>query len=233
MTPVLPFSENKNSGTQNSNPQEFYLNARREWDERFGGFIQREAFMKKLCIIMGIISILSVTGIAYIGSQSKLVPYIVQTDQLGLPIGVQRADVAQKPDARIIRAQLAEWITNARTISSDTKAQERYIKKVGAMIRNGSPAFTQMEQYLKANPPKERAKHELTSVQISSALPISDTTWQVQWLEQSYSLNTNPTINGAYIANITIEIIPPVSESTLLRNPTGVYIQNFNWQQRI
>ena len=71
-----------------------YLEARREWNERYGDYIAREHAWKLGFFVMGLISIVCAGGMAYLSSQSKLVPYVVAVDKLGFAVAVQRADVA-------------------------------------------------------------------------------------------------------------------------------------------
>ena len=60
-----------------------YLAGRREWNERYGDFIARESRWRMLAIICAATTLFSVGGIAWIGSRSKLVPYLVTVDPSG------------------------------------------------------------------------------------------------------------------------------------------------------
>jgi type IV secretion system protein VirB5 len=210
-----------------------YLEARREWNERYGEYIAREHAWKLGFFVMGLISIICSGGLCYVSSQSKLVPYVVAVDKLGYAIGVQRADVAAKPDTRVIRAQLARWIENLRSVYQDAGAERVNIEYVYSMLRRTDPAFIHLNEYLANHDPFERAKSEGVSVQIGSVIPITGTTWGVQWKETIHSSKGEMLSNTEYQANLTTVIDLPTKEATLLRNPMGVYIKNFDWSERL
>ncbi|MBE7358890.1 conjugal transfer protein TrbF, partial [Campylobacter sp. RM11302] len=60
-----------------------YLNAKREWLERYGDYISHARNWQIVAILSIIVTIISVSYIGYIGSQNKLIPYIVEVDKLG------------------------------------------------------------------------------------------------------------------------------------------------------
>src|ERR1017187_3796593 len=60
-----------------------YLAGRRGWNERYGDFIARESRWRMLAMICAATTLFSVGGIAWIGSRSKLVPYLVTMDPSG------------------------------------------------------------------------------------------------------------------------------------------------------
>jgi type IV secretion system protein TrbF len=216
-----------------TNYKNVYLEGRREWNERYGEYIAREHAWKSGFFIMGLISVVCAGGMAYSCSQSKLVPYVVAIDKLGSTVGVQRADVAAKPDARIIRAQLARWIENVRGVYQDAGAERVNIEYAYAMLRRSDPAFVKLNEYFGKHDPFERAKAEGVEVQIGSVIPISDTTWGVQWKETVHSSKGELINSTEYQANLTIVINSPTREATLLKNPMGIYIKNYDWSERL
>ncbi len=227
---VFPVDE---TATKTVDPNAIYMNARQEWNERYGDYIAREHQWKKACFLMGAITLIAVSALAYNSSQSKFVPYVVAVDKLGSAVGVQRADVAEKPDARIIRAQLAKWIEGARTVYQDAGANRVNIENTYSMLHRGDAAFAALNAYLEKHDPFKRAKSENVSVQINSVLPISNDTWQVQWTEEVQSTKGETLSTIPYTANLTIATSPPSEEAILLKNPMGVYVTNFNWSQRL
>lgn len=214
-------------------PMHFYMAARREWNERYGEYIARERAWKKGFFIMAAITIICAFGMAYTASQSKFIPYIVQVDKLGATVAVQKADVAAKPDKRIIRAQLASWIENVRSVYHDYGAEHRKIGYAYAMVRRTDRTFTMLNEYLTKHDPFERGKSEGVSVQISSVLPISGNTWQVQWTETVHNAKGESLYSRDFQANITIDVQAPKDEETLLKNPMGIYVTNYDWSERL
>ena len=72
-----------------------YTEARREWNERYGDYIQQARHWRMMAIISGLAALVAVIGIAYIGAQGKIVPYVVQVDKLGEAAAVSRAGEAR------------------------------------------------------------------------------------------------------------------------------------------
>jgi type IV secretion system protein TrbF len=213
--------------------QNVYLASRREWNERYGDYISRERAWRISTFLSLGIALVCACGMAYLGSQNKMVPYVVEVDKLGSVAAVQRADMAVKADPRIIRSQLARWIESVRSVYQDAGAERVNIEYVYAMMRRTDPAYTALNTYLSQHDPFERAKNEGVSVEINSVLPISNDTWQVQWTENIHSAKGEPQNSVSHQANLTIALEPPSDEAAILRNPMGVYVTNFNWSQRL
>ncbi|MEJ5038616.1 VirB8/TrbF family protein [Acinetobacter johnsonii] len=224
-------TKSSNSKTPTStNP---YLNGRREWMERYGSYIKERNRWRIVSMITSCIALVSVLGIIYIGSQSKFIPYIVQVDKLGASVATQRADIAQKPDSRIVKAQIASFIESSRSVYTDFEAQKGLVNNVYGMLKNNSPAANKMTTFYKANIPFKRAESETVSVQIHDVLPISENSWRVQWLETKHNREGLPLGSTEMSAIITVMIAPPTDELNILKNPMGVYVQDFNWTAKI
>lgn len=214
---------------QASNP---YVNGRKEWMERYGSYIKERNRWRVIAVINSCIALISVLGVIYIGSQSKFIPYVVQVDRLGANVAVQRADIAMKPDSRIVKAQIASFIQGSRSVYTDFEAQKGMVNTVYAMLKNGSPAHTKMTVFYKANVPFKRAESETVNVQIHNVLPISENSWRVEWLEQKHSRDGVPLSSVEMSAIITVQLAPPNDEANILRNPMGVFVQDFNWSTK-
>lgn len=210
-----------------------FLDMRRQWNEVIADHVARERTWKRVAFLALGVALVCAGGMAYIGAQSKLVPYVVEVDKLGASVAIQRADSATKVDARIIRAQLAAWITQVRSLYQDAGAERTNLSNAYAMVRRTDAAYNELNAYFSKHDPFERAKTEGVSVEISTVLPISDNTWQVQWTETVHSSKGEQLSATPMQANLTVAIQPPHEESTLLKNPMGVYITHFNWSPRL
>jgi type IV secretion system protein VirB5 len=177
------------------------------------------------------IAIVSVAGLVYIGAQSRLVPYIVEVNQLGDALAAQRADVASTPDTRLIRAQLARWVSDTRTVYLDASAERTIIGEAYGMVDRSSPAYPDLNAYFRANDPFERAQTQTVNVHVTSVLPISQNTWRVEWDEEATSRDGSSQQVAHWQATVTIALHPPTDSETVLINPTGLYVQNFSWAQ--
>src|SRR5579863_6690025 len=110
-----------------------YLSARREWNERYGDYIARARSWRWAAFSALAVSLVLAVGVVWQGAQSKVVPYVVEVDKLGDAVAVARADRAASADVRVIKAQLAAWTVDVRSVSSDPLAQKAALSRSYAM----------------------------------------------------------------------------------------------------
>lgn len=212
-----------------STPSDTYLQARAEWNERYGSYIASARSWRLIALLSMSAALLAIGGVVYIGSQSRIVPYVVEVNQLGDALAARRADIAETPDTRLIRAQLARWISDVRTVWLDAAAQRFIINEAYAMIDRQSQAYDAINIYFRANDPFHRAQDETVNVHVSSVLPISKTTWRIEWSEESSQRDGALMQSVNWQGTITVAVSPPTDSNTILVNPTGLFIENFSW----
>lgn len=163
-----------------------YLNARKKHNEYEGGLITSRHMWQIFGVLGLIIGLAGIGGVIHIGSQSKFIPYVVEVDKLGQTHAVSVADRAAPADPRIISSLMARTITLARMVTPDVLVQRNAIFELYASLNSSDPAALKMNEYLGSNSetsPFKRAAKETVDVQITSILPQSNETWQVDWLE--------------------------------------------------
>lgn len=212
-----------------------YLNARREWNERYGEYIVRERSWRSIALLSAVIALIAVSGMVWSSSQNKLVPYVVEVDKFGDAVAARRADRAMPPDTRVLRSQLARWITEIRSVYLDAAAERLAILDVYAMIDHGSPAYGMLNDYMRldSHNPFKRAEFETVAVEVQSVLPLTDATWRLEWVETVRDREGHETGHATWTATISVSVHTPTDETTLLQNPTGLAVQSVNWSQRL
>ena len=216
-------TENTNSGGGSSNP---YLNARREWDDRQGDALARAHNWKLMAFGAIAVAGIAVAGIAYIGAQSKIQPYVITIDKMGNPIAMAQPVTGGAINQRIIEAQVASWVWNWRSMLSDPVAQKQLLAQVYAMASTQTAA--------EINPWYKRSwtadAGYVISPHITSILPISKDTYQVNWTETKYKDGQSDGTTD-YKANVTTGIdkkIASTAQASML-NPLGIYVQSITW----
>lgn len=227
-------SKKKNKTETEENP---YLNAKIQWNFILGDLVSSKQMWQFIGLASLLISVGSVGGLIYIGSQSKYVPYIVEVDKLGETVTVGAAEKVKPVDERITKAMLASFVTNARTVTTDVSLQRRYILDCYSMLNSNDSATNKMNEWMngtKDSSPFNRAKTILVNVEIKSILKQSNNTWQLDWVE------TTRTHDGALVKEpenmrglFTIYFIAPTSEEQILRNPVGLYIKDYSWSKAL
>jgi type IV secretion system protein VirB5 len=113
----------------NRAPENPYLAARQEWNERYGSYVQSAAAWR----IVGILGLtMAVIGFAYamyLSTQVKLVPYIVEVDKLGTAVTSGYPQQIEYADVRVVRATLGNFVTSFRSITPDAVVQKRSIDR--------------------------------------------------------------------------------------------------------
>ena len=209
----------------NKNP---YLNARREWDERYGDSLARAKTWRIAAFSALALAGVAVLGIAWIGSQSKIKPFVVALDGLGNPIAMAQPTGGSAVSQRIIEAQVANLIWNSRTQLADQAAQKVLLDRVYSMLSGESAEY--LNEYFKAHSPF--GDGTTTSVEISSILPISKDSYQVNWKESKFN-GSQPAGSTLWKANVTTGVNEALADKpqVMLQNPLGIYIKSINWTQ--
>ena len=216
---------------QNNQIDNVYLNTKNEWNARYGSYIKQAHTWKIISLILLIITFLAVGGFIYTSSQNRFIPYIVQVDKLGEPVSTFRAKASMISDPKIIKFALSEFVVNYRTVYNDKDVQVQMIKKAYNYLSANSPAYNMLTQYFVDNPPFHQKKRVVAK--IISILQLSENNYQIDWEEKSYNSKgeLNRTENYKGIAKFAI--VPPTTEEGILKNPIGLYITEFMFNQKI
>lgn len=217
-----------------------YLTARRTWNDHIGSVVSSRQMWAMLSILALLVALASVGGMAYIGSQSKFVPYVIEVDKLGQAVAVQVAERADPTAARVVHAQLAAFINDARMVTPDIALQKKAVYRVYALLSPNDAATTKMNEWFNGTPdssPFKRAEKETVSVDIVSVIPQTPETWQIDW--QETTRDRSGAVKGPPArmrALITVFIDPPTPKTTaedIRSNPGGVFVRDFSWSKQV
>jgi type IV secretion system protein TrbF len=236
-----------------------YMNARRSWNDYVGGVAQSRRLWQMMALMASVTTLGAVGGLVYLASTVKFVPYVVRVSDLGQPVAVSPAMPAAPFDPRVVEAEVADFITDARTVTTDFDLEKRGVFRVYSMLRPGDLGQKKMSDWFGATPdssPFAKAQKETVNVQISSVIAQSDRSWQVDWIETTYVKSapgttgddTPPTPDGSTAATaptttaggvsehwralVTLEYRPHnkgVSDREIRANPLGIYVTDFSW----
>jgi type IV secretion system protein TrbF len=210
-----------------------YHAARQEWLERYGDYIAAARSWRRIAFLALLIAALAIALLIWTGTQSQVVPYVVRIDRVGSIVSVERADRMQRPDAALITAQLARWISAVRTVYVDAAAQRALITEGYAMINRLGDAYGALNDHMRAHDPFARAKAETVAVDVQSVLPIAGDSWRIEWKEDSRGRDGALLASVQYQASVTLSFSPPRDEATIRANPLGLYISAFSWARRL
>jgi type IV secretion system protein TrbF len=229
-------SRNGGAVKQSANP---YLDARRDWNSQIDRAFGNQHVWQLVGVASLLVALAAVVGVVYIGSQSKFVPYVIEVDKLGDAVAVGPAQLAGRADPRVVRASLAAFISSARLVTPDQDLQRRAVFGVYGMLKTKDPATQKMNEYLNGTEdtsPFKRAEKITVNTDISTVLPITESTWEVDWTETTRDRDGGLVAKPVSMrATLEIYIDPPgtdARQSDIQRNPLGIYVRDYNWQER-
>jgi type IV secretion system protein VirB5 len=208
-------------------PSAVYLAGRREWNERYGSYIARARQWRWMAIGLLGTTCISTCCAVWMASQAHVVPYVVEVDKLGERIAVGPVPPAPPVPIGTIKAQLARWIIDTRTVYADPIAGQNIITEAFAFVDAQSDAVEQLDAFMQANDPRTRRAKEAVGVAIESVGQIGADTWSVDWSEESRTKDGTGQLMTYWRASIRIKISPPADEKTIIVNPAGIYIEWF------
>lgn len=223
----------KNNKEEQKNP---YLNAKNVWNAYTGTLISSRLLWQVVSLISLLITLCSVSGIIYIGSQSKYIPYIVE-QQNGRVTSSGLAYPAPEPSKIMFQAAVSDYIFYSRMVTPDVSMQRKAIFKVYSMLSDNDPAFIKMNEWMQngGKSPFDRASIEVVNIEIKSTLQQTQNTWQVEWVE-SVRDRQGARIKDPFSmrALVTAYQAEPNSSRTLEEmnnNPANIYIRDFSWSE--
>jgi type IV secretion system protein VirB5 len=217
-------------------PENPYVVARREWDERYGDLVVGRRNWQILAGVLALSNLALVGLMAWFGLHSKVIPYVVEVDKLGYALAVRAPNAAPggaEAADRMVRYELASFIRNARSVSSDRGSEQQMLQTVLSHSHAAASGFLNA-YYHAENPPHNPFKiseHQTVSVQIDSILSLSKNSWQVRWTEEQRQLDGTLSETNHWEAVLETEIVPPTSEESIVDNPLGFYVSRLSWSK--
>lgn len=205
-----------------------YLAGRQEWLERYGDIIVSRNNWKMFALLITVIALISVGGNVYMGTQSKIIPYIVEVDKLGRAAAVAPIDETKRVSMKnVIPSVIAMIITDWRTVTADVELQKRMIKRLSYFTAGTAKGY--IGDWYKSNNPYERGKEKLISVELKSLpLPITEDSYKAEWTEITRDHTGRILENIRFEATVSVQSANPSNEQMILHNPTGIFITNIN-----
>jgi len=206
-----------------------YRRAQYEWDDRYARQSRAVAAWKTAAFVLLLVNGLVTAGLFWLANQSKVVPYVIEVDKLGQTAAFGPASELRPLDQRLYRYQLSLLITHLRTIHPDPVSQRQSLQAAYAFL--AEPAATWVGSTFREKNPF--AANETVTVQVTSVLRLgkNDTAWQVQWLEDHYSLDGRKTRRAAFQATLQTQLRPPKTTEVSLLNPLGLYVTHIDWSE--
>jgi type IV secretion system protein TrbF len=216
-----------------------YTSARREWNSHVGGLVSSRDNARVISIGNMLIALAAVGGLSYVALQPKFVPYTIEVDKQGNARGTGVADRMQALKPVMVKRELTKWIENARLVTMDVQLQRNAINAVYANLNANDPAAVKMNEWYNASDaalPFNRARTILVSTEVETALPQSESTWEIVWTEtererQGGAVKAKFRMR-ALVTYYRAEPTPSTTPEDLDKNPLGVFVKDFSWAKQ-
>jgi type IV secretion system protein VirB5 len=211
-------------------PETPYQRAGQLWDERIGA-ARVQARNWRLMAFGGFFLTTGLSGgLVWQSLQSRVVPYVVEVDQLGEARAVAPADATFRPTDPQIAWHLGRFISNIRSRSLDAVLmRENWLSAYDFATDRGA-LF--LGEYARAANPFADIGARTISVQVTSVVRASDTSFQVKWTESLYERGSLAS-TSRWTAILTVAIRPPRSAEILRKNPLGLYVEAIDWSREL
>lgn len=180
--------------------------------------------------------VMAVVGFSYALYQStevKLVPYIVEVDKLGSAVTAGFPQQIEYADPRVVRATLAGFVSNFRSVTPDAVVQKRYIDRTYALLRTSDPATEKINAWFRSNSPFEKAKSATVAIEVNNVVALSNQSYQIDWTEFERDRKGKETAQRRFRGIATVTLTPPQDEAVIRLNPIGLYLRDFDWTAQL
>jgi type IV secretion system protein TrbF len=207
-----------------------YQKAAQVWDERLGSArVQARNWRLMAFGCLGLVGGLSLQ-LAVLSTTSRVTPYVVEVERGGAIRAVAPAVESYEPSDAQIAAELARFIEHVRGVSIDpVVVKQSWLK---AYDYATDRAAQTLNDYARENDPFAKIGQRSVSVEITSVVRASPTSFQLRWREKAFE---NGSLAGtqSFTGVLTIVSKPPRDAATLRANPLGIYINAINWSREL
>ena len=209
-------------------PETPYQRAGQLWDERIGS-ARAQANNWRLMALGGLLITTGLAGaLVWQSLQSRVVPYVVEVDRLGEARAVAPADAGYRPTDPQVAWHLGRFITNIRARSLDPVLMRENWLSAYDFATDRAALF--LGEYARAADPFADVGRRTVSVQVTSVVRASDTSFQVKWTESEYERGSLAS-TSRWTAMLGVKLRPPRSAETLRKNPLGLYVVAIDWSR--
>jgi len=214
-------------------PDNPYLAARLEWNERYGGFVRAANSWRLVAVISLVMALIGIGYALFQSTQVKLVPYIVEVDRLGTPALAGFPEQIEYADPRVVRSMLGGFVAGFKSITPDAVVQKQYIDRTYALLRTTDPSTEKVNAWFRGANPFERARTVTVSIEINNVVALSNQSYQIDWTEFERDRQGKELATRRFRGIATVTLSPPLDEATIRLNPIGLYIRDFDWTAQL
>ena len=215
---------------QTPEPETPYRQAGQLWDDRIGS--ARVQANNWRLMAFGCLTLASALagGVIWQSAQSRVTPYVVEVDSLGQVRAVGPAIQSYQPSDAQIAWYLARFITDVRALSIDPVLVRQNWLEAYDFATDKAAVF--LNDYARASDPFAQVGARTVSVQVTSVVRASDSSFQVKWGEQVYE-HGSLALSERWTAILSTITQTPRNAEVLRKNPLGLYVNGIAWSREL
>ena len=211
-------------------PETPYQRAGQLWDERIGSArVQARNWRLVAFGCLGLTGVLIGSNV-WQSMQSRVAPYVVEVDRLGEARSVAPAIQNYQPTDGQIAWHLGRFISNVRSVSTDPVLVKQNWLSAYDFATDRAALF--LNEYARSNDPFAGIGQRSVSVQVTSVVRASDTSFQVKWTESIYERGSLAKTER-WTAMLTVTMRPPRTADALRKNPLGLFVNAIDWAREL
>ena len=211
-------------------PETPYQKAAQVWDDRIGSARVQAKNWRLMAFGCLLLSGGLASGLVWQSVRGTVTPWVVQVDWLGQAQAVAPADSSYQPTDPQIAFHLARFIEDVRGLPADgIVLRQDWLRAYDFTTDRGAAA---LNDYARTNDPFANLGRLQISVEVSSVIRASPTSFRVSWIQRAYE-NGSPSATERWTAILTVVIDTPRDADRLRKNPLGVYVNAINWSKEL
>ena len=205
-----------------------YQKAAQVWDERIGSARVQARNWRLMAFGSLLLSGGLSAALVWQSTQGTITPYVVEVDRLGAAQAVTPATADFRPTDPQIAYHLSRFIENVRQIPADPIVlRQNWLHAYDFTTDKGALA---LNDYARVNDPFAKVGDTQISVEVSSVIRASKSSFRIAWIERRYA-NGQLAATERWPAILTIVLQQPRDAERLRKNPLGIFVNAINWSR--
>src|SRR3981189_2570803 len=202
-----------------------YQRAAQVWDDRIGSARVQARNWRLMAFGCLLLSGGLAASLVWQSTQGTITPWVVEVDRLGqAQAGAPASPFSQPPDPQIAFPP-ARFIEDVRGLPTDAIVlRQDWLRAYDFTTDRGAAA---LNDYARVNDPFANLGKLQISVEVSSVIRASPTSFRVAWIQRAYE-NGSLSATERWTAILTVVIDTPRDADRLRKNPLGVYVNAIN-----
>ena len=160
-----------------------YQAAAQVWDQRIGTARVQAKNWRLMAFGCLSLALLMAGGLVWRSAQSIVTPYVVEVDSAGQVRAVGEAATPYKPNDAQIAYHLARFLTDVRSLSIDPiVVRQNWLEAYEYTTDKGAAT---LNDYARVNDPFAHIGQNSVSVEVTSVVRASESSFQMRWIERS------------------------------------------------